>query len=288
MSAYKTIEKNLNEMTFNDYYNRLKLLAKSAFKWENLPNCIDEKWIEKYLFEEGRCMFFKDKEKGFMVTKCTDGGMVNYYDEPTILRPVATNYDGSGATYDNNEECVLIRNNDDCIPTISTIKLYAYRLAEISRTIDINISAMKTPTLITCSEKQRLTLKNVYHQWNENEPVIFGSKDLDLSGVSVLKTDAPVVFDKLQLQKHQIWNECMTFLGINNANMDKRERLVDDEVQANNDQIEMCSQLMLKNRELACKRINELFNTNIKVSFRNATEGDFEGSGEDEKKEDKE
>ena len=268
MNEFKEYEKNLNDLTFRDYYNRLSLLAKSVFKWNNLPNGIDEKWIEKYLFSEGKCMFFKDFEKGFMVAKCNDGGVLNPYDEPTLLRPVATNYESIVRDYENNTECVLIRNNDEMLPTRSTIKLYAYRLADISRTIDINIAAMKTPVLITCTEKQRTTLKNVYRQWNGNEPVIFGSKDLDLSGINVLKTDAPIVFDKLQIQKHHIWNECMTFLGINNANMDKRERLVDDEVQANNEQIEMSVDVMLKSRELACKQINAMFRTNISVEVR--------------------
>lgn len=266
--SFKEIEKSLNELTYTDYYYRLSLLAKSVFKWSNLPNGIDEKWIEKYLFSEGKCMFFKDFEKGFMVTKLAEGGTLNPYDEPTLLRPVASNFESITKEYENGSNCVLIRNNDEMIPTRKTIKLYAFRLADISRTIDINISAMKTPTLITCSEKQRTTLKNVYRQWNGFEPVIFGSKDLDISGISVLKTDAPIVFDKLQIQKHHIWNECMTFLGINNANMDKRERLVDDEVQANNEQIEMSVDVMLKSRELACKQINEMFGTDISVEVR--------------------
>ena len=278
MNDFREYEKNLNDITFRDYYNRLSLLAKSVFKWNNLPNGIDEKWIEKYLFSEGRCMFFKDSVRGLMVAKCADGGTLNYYDEPTILRPVATNYEQNSEGYENGSECVLIRNNDDMLPTRTTIKLYAYRLADISRTIDINVSAMKTPVLITCTEKQRTTLKNVYRQWNGFEPVIFGSKDLDLSGVNVLKTDAPIVFDKLQIQKHHIWNECMTFLGINNANMDKRERLVDDEVQANNEQIEMSVDVMLKSRELACEQINKLFGTNISVEVRRTQNEVLEGS----------
>lgn len=276
---FEKYAKKLNDLTFLDYYNRLKLLAQATFKWNNLPNGIDEKWIERFLFGEGRCMFFKDEKLGFMVAKCTDGGMLNPYDEPTTLRPVATNYYENSKAYENGTECVMIRNNDGVLPTHPTIELYAYRLADITRTIDINVKAQKTPILIACNEKQRLTLKNVYSQWNENEPVIFGSKDLDLSGIQVLKTDAPAVFDRLQIQKHQIWNEVMTFLGINNANMDKRERLVDDEVQANNEQVEMFAQTMLKSRETACKQINELFGLDISVEYRNVLKANVDELG---------
>lgn len=268
MLDFDKYEKNLNNRTFTEYYKRLKLLAKSLFKWNNLPNGINEKWIENFLFGEGKCMFFNHSELGFMVARCSEQGTLNEYDEPTTLRPVICNYNGDIGEYENGENCVLIRNNDDCIPTSNSIKLYAYRLTDVTRTIDINISAMKTPVLILCTKNQKATLLNIYKQWNGFDPVIYADKEVDLSGVKVLKTDAPVVFDKLQIEKNHIWNECMTFMGINNANMDKRERLVDDEVQANNEQIEIFAQTMLKAREQACKEINELFGTNISVEFR--------------------
>lgn len=255
--SMKTIAHELNNRTYTDYYYRLMLLARSVFKWNNLPNGIEEKWIERFLFNEGQCMFFKDKEKGYMVAKCTLSGDLNYYEEPTTLYPVINDYVGDD--FINGKNAVLISNNDDRIPTSPTIQLYALRLAEIQRTIDININAQKTPTLILCSEKQRLTLMQVYKKWSGNEPLIFGDKNLDLSDIKTLKTDAPIVFDKLQLQKHAVWNECMTFLGINNANMDKRERLVDDEVQANNEQIDLGANIFLKAREDAAENIKEVF-----------------------------
>ena len=263
----KSIAKQLNDLTYTDYFYRLMLLARSVFKWSNLPNGIDEKWIEKYLFTDGRCMFFKDKEKGFMITKCSESGGLNYYGEPTLVR-------GSGCGYisdplENNEEAVIIRNNDDMIPTSPTIKLFALRLADISRTIEINVHEQKKPTVILCSDKQKLTMKNVYKQWNGFEPIIYGDKNLDIEGIKTLKTDAPIVFDKLQIQKHEIWNECMTFLGLNNANQNKRERLVAAEVSANNEQIEQSVEIFLKSRQKACEQINELFGTNIKVELRN-------------------
>lgn len=265
--SMKEIAKTLNNRTYTDYFYRIMLLARSVFKWENLPNGMDEKWIERYLFNEGRCVFFNDPERGFMVAKCNDDGDLNYYDEPTKICPVATNYNDVNSLT-NGVDAVIIQNNDIAAPTCPTAELFALRLAEMTRTIDINVNAQKTPTLILCSEKQRLTLKQVYKQWNSFEPMIFGDKNLDIDGIKVLKTDAPIVFDKLQLQKHALWNECMTFLGINNANQDKRERLVTDEVSANNQQIEQSSELMLKARERAAEQINELFDLNIKVSRR--------------------
>ena len=271
--------KDINDITFTDYYYRLMLLARSVFKWEALPPEIDEKWIERYLFHEGKCMFFKDESLGFMVAKFTNSGGINYYDEPTLLTPVATNYSAflseTGRDirgYINGEECVLIRNNDIMIPTRRTILMYAYRIAEIQRTIDINIQAQQTPVLVTGSDKQKLSLMQVYKKWKGHEPIIFGDKALEDKPLGVLKTEAPIVFDKLQIQKHAVFNEVMTFLGINNANQDKRERLVAGEVQANNEQIEMSAYCMLKSRKLACEQINRMFGTKISVKLRSLDE----------------
>lgn len=260
------IAKNLNNRVFTDWYYRLMLIARSVFEWENLPEGIDEKWIEKYLFQEGRCVFFKDDIKGLMVARVNGNGPLNYYDEPTTVIPYATNYQGD--TLQNDVNCVIIRNNDEMIATMHTIHLYALKLTNIDRTIDVNINAQKMPLIIKCSDKQKLTLKQVIAQRNDNEPVIFGDKNLDLSGIEILNTQAPTVFKDLELEKHMILNEVYTFLGINNANMDKKERLVDDEVQANNEQVEASFNIMLKAREQACKRINEIFGTNISVRKR--------------------
>ena len=264
--------KNVTKLTFDDYYVRLMMLAQSVFEWKGLPNGIDEKYIERYLFHEGRCMFFKDFVKGWMVAKCAGTGDLNYYDEYTTVTPEATNYT-KVKEYKAGTDCVVICNNDYSIPTNRTILLYAHRLAEIQRTADINIIAQKTPVILKGSERQRLSLMQIIKSWFGNEPLIFGDKQLDTVKMEVLNTAAPVVFDKLTIEKNKLWNECMTFLGINNANTDKRERLVDDEVQANNEQIELAAHVMLKAREKAAREISELCKCNVTVSMRNANKG---------------
>ena len=277
--SMKSIAKQLNDWTYTDYYYRLMLIARSVFKWNNLPNGINEKWIERYLFNEGNCLFYRDKEKGFMIAKCTQSGSLNYYDEATTLTPYGTGY--MGKPLQNYDECVLIQNNDLCLSTSPTIQLFAYRLADIQRTIDVNISAQKTPVVVLCSDKQKLSIKRAMQQVTDNEIAVYGDKTLDVDGIKALKIDAPVVFDKLYTQKQNVWNECMTFLGINNNSQEaKRERLVVNEVEANNEQIEASAEVFLKSRQDACERINKLFGLNISVEMRQMetpTLEDFEG-----------
>lgn len=264
--SMQSIANKLTDLTYTDYFYRLSLIARSVFEWENLPDGVNEEWLERYLFNDGRCVFFEDKTFGLMVAKCSDSGTLNNYDEPTRLTPFGTNYHGESLV--NGKECILIKNNDLCLPTVSTIELFALRLAEISRTIDINVNAQKTPVMIACTHKQLMSMKRLFNAVTGNEPVIFGDKDLDTNLIKALKIDAPIVFPQLQIQKHEIWNECMTFLGVNNANMNKRERLVVNEVEANDEQIEMSANVMLKARLLACEKINKLYDTNINVKIR--------------------
>lgn len=261
--------KDITQLTFIDIYTRLMLLAQSVYEWKGLPHGMDEKYIERFLFHDGRCMFFKDFEKGWMVARCTDGGLLNYYDEPTRLIPVAANYcPMTTKAYEVGEDCVYIQNNDYAIPTRRSIMLYAARLAEMQRTIDINIHAMKTPIIVKCNPNQRLSLENAMKQYSDNSVKIVVDRTLEVEEIKVLNTAAPIVFDKLALEKSRFWNEVMTFLGVNNANQDKRERLVDDEVQANNEQIQLSAELALKARKTAAKAMSELTGTNITVSRR--------------------
>lgn len=292
MMNYKNKAKAINNRTYTDFYYRLMLLARSVFEWKNLPNGINERWVERFLYYHGCCMFYHDETLGYVFAKTAPFDSLNEYDEPTSLMPVFANYRGKKPveSFKQGKNCVLVRNNDIMLPTAPTIELFAMRLTDIQRAIDININAMKTPVLITGTEKQKLSLKKTYEQWNGFEPVIYGDKALDTTDIKALKVDAPVYFDKLQIQKNAFWNECMTFLGINNANMDKRERLVDDEVQANNEQIGLSASVMLKARKSACEQINEIFKTNIDVCIRESVreqieplKRELEGGGIDER-----
>lgn len=255
----------LNNKTYIDYYNRLMELALNVFEWENLPPSVDERFLELTLYEKGYCLYFNDEIIGNLALTCTIGGQLDVYRIPVLRRAYAVNgYNKMCSTKDS----VLIFNNYLHTPTQLTIELFARRLYEIERAIDVNVKAQKTPTLILSSEQQRLTMKNLYMQYDGNEPFIFGDKNMDIEGIKSLKTDAPFVADKLENLKHQIWNEALTFCGIENSNQDKKERLVSDEVGSNYGNIEAQRNVMLNARKQAVKKINAMFGTNIDVHFR--------------------
>ena len=152
------------------------------------------------------------------------------------------------------------------------MELFALRLYEAERTADINIKAQKTPVLLLMDEKQRLTMENLYSQYEGNRPVIFGDKNsLGENVIKAINTQAPFIADKIIDYKKEIWNEALTFLGINNIMVDKKERLITDEANSNNELINLNLQSYLAPRQEACRQFNEKFGftgTDKEISVR--------------------
>ena len=271
----------LNNRTYLQYYNRLTELAISMFEWKNLPASVDPRFLELTLFSDGMAVFFRDEVLGELALQCMIGGNLDVYRVPTTRRAYATNGYNKELT---EKDSVIIFNNYLHTNSMLDIEMYSRQLYEIQRTIDVNVIAQKTPVLIRCTENQRLVMKNLFMQYDGNEPFIFGDKNLDMNGISVLKTDAPFVADKLMQLKFQIWNEALTYLGISNVNMHKKERLLNDEVTRNMGSTVASRYARLNARKEACKKINAMFGLNIDVEYREdiqVVDEEVEGSGVD-------
>ena len=276
----------VNDATFFDYLNRLKKVALSVFEWQNLPDSMDPIFLEKCLYYMGQAALLKDKNYGFINTNCCANGDLNIYGLPTSLNCYSFAYSTSRKLYTglvpnltdaqkeqrDNYEAILVQNNWERIPTSSTIELFALRLYEAERTADINIKSQKTPVLLLVDEKQRLTMENLYSQYDGNKPFIFGDKkQFNPETIKSIRTDAPFVADKLMEYKKQIWNEALAFLGINTLNQEKKERLITDEANSNNELINLNLQSYLAPRQRACKQFNEKFGltgTDKEISVR--------------------
>ena len=272
----------INNKTYIDYLNRLRLIATSLFTWDKLDDYAGKgasRFLEQSLYDNGRACFIEDSELGYLALKVNPSDKLNVYNLPTKVLAWSIGYNKEYAF----DDVVYIMNNELQMPTADTIQLMAYRLYETERTIDTNLIAQKTPVLIEGDTKTILTLKNVYMQYSGNTPFIFGNKQFDISNkLNVLKTDAPYLIDKLENHKHEIWNEAMTYLGIDNANTDKKERLITDEVESNNELINYYLNCFYKTRKKACDEINSKYGLDVSIKLNkdvldllNANENDI-------------
>ena len=258
----------VNDATYYDYLERFKRIAMSMFEWVNLPKSMNARWLERCLYYNGQAAMFKHKKYGFINTNCCSSGKINIYGLPTKLncysfefQEVRDLYVGLNPMSENENDTILVLNNWEGVPTCKTMELFAYRLYEAERTCDVNIKAQKTPIMLVCDEKQRLMMENLYNQYNGNQPFIFGdSKQLNPeSMIKAINTSAPFIADKVMDYKKQIWEEALSYLGINSLNTEKKERLITDEANSNNELINLNLQSFLAPRLQACKEFNERY-----------------------------
>lgn len=255
----------VNNATFRQYYNRLTELSISMFEWKNLPDTVDPRYLELTLFTDGQAVFFKDEEIGFLALQNAKGGKFNVYRIPVNRRAYAVNGYQKDLT---DKDSVIIFNNYLHNNSRLDVEMFARRLWNLDRAIDVNANAQKTPVLIQCDETQRLTMLNLYKKYDGNEPFIFGDKNLNPNAIKTLKTDAPYVADRLYQLKTQIWNEALTYLGISNINITKKERLITDEVTRNQGGTIASRYSRLEARRDACKQINKMFGLDIWCDYR--------------------
>lgn len=276
----------INDATYIDYLNRFKRIALSMFEWVNLPKTMDARYLEQCLYYMGQASLLFDKKYGFINTKCAGSGYVNIYGLPDRFNCYSYGYNSMRKLYvglnptlteaqkenQKNNECILVMNNYDRVPTAGSMELFAWRLYLAQRTCDVNISGQRFPVMIVGDDKQRLMLENLYNQYNGNQPFIFGNKNqLSDDNLKAIKTDSPYVADKITEYKKEIWNEALTYLGINNISVKKKERLTENESSENNELVNLNLQAMLVPRLEACRKFNEkygLTGTDKEISVR--------------------
>lgn len=262
----------INDDTYYDYLERLKKIAISMFEWVNLPESMDPRYLELCLYYLGQASLLQNDDGIFINTKACSAGRINLYELPTEINCYSVEFSVHKKMYDGfifndinkidpKDYCVYVLNNQNRMATAPTLELFAYRLYLAQRTADTNITVNKMPFIVAVNENQRLTMENLIMQVSENKPAVFGTKELASTikdDVRVLPTNPPFIADKLNDYKKEIWNEALTFLGINNLN-EKKERLITDETNSNNELINLNLQSYLAPRKEACKQFNQLF-----------------------------
>lgn len=240
-----------------------QMLALNRYKWENLPNGIESRYIEQMLYDNGECAMFDHPDLGLCVMRSSSRENLNIYGEPTKLSLTGFNEHRTVMM----DECVRILNNDLGLPTLQNIVYYARRMAEIDDIIMQNLRQQRVPYLFATDENNSFSMKSLYDRMYQGEPAIFIDKEMlkgEPENIMVIPTTTPYLVDKLQIQKQEMERELLTFLGINNT-LEKKERLLVDETNSNNQFIKMASDIGYKQRQLACQKMNEMFGLNIIV-----------------------
>lgn len=245
-------------------YNKYKMLSLNMFRWEGLPQTIESRHIENSLFNYGLCLIVNDDDLGFISVPCNYGAYMNVNNVPTEVITCGFNYI---KTFDyirkDKNKCQLILNNDLAIGNEQYIFDYAQRMFEVENCIRVNINQQKFPWFVNTTPNNKKTMEVMFEKVMNGEPYILGSKD-QIGSVEVLTLNTPYIADKLNAYKYELEREVLSFHGLNN-NFEKKERLLVDEVNSNNDFIDRNVELMYRQRQLACESLNKKFGWNVRV-----------------------
>lgn len=242
-------------------YDRLKLLALNMFRWEGLPPTIKERHIEKALFEHGKVVAFEHEDFGLICLPCNFSNGMNIYGEPNYV--IATGY-GFNRTL-NLKDNILGYNNDLAVPTEQYILQYARKMSEVEFSIDLNVRQQRLPYIVETTKNNKFALELAFRQiLDEGKTVVYANKDLGLNNTNVITLNTPYIVDKLQTYKYELERDILTFLGLNNTIV-KKERLLVDEANSNNDYIERNVEIMYKNRLDFANELNEKYGLNVRV-----------------------
>ncbi len=271
----KTLEKYKNMIEFTNFYNTLKEIALSTFKWENLPETVDSRFFEMVLLGRGVACFH-ESAVGILGLAVSAASNLSIYGYPTKGSCMGMNgksfnanfyVPGSGFSSDT-DRTIICYDNINAYPYIRYIENAAKRLSDIIRTTDVIAENLKQPMIITCGEQSLSSVKAALTKRKDNEPIIFASKGLDINGMKVWENH--VSSDNLKVMWEHYYNlesYIKEILGVNSNNLvDKRERLLVDEINANNEATEISIDKRLEQRQLFAERVNKEFGLNIKVS----------------------
>lgn len=256
----------LNNQTYVKYVEKLTELSVSMFEWKNLPKTVDSRYIELELFNNGGVVYFNDEVMGNLCLSCISQGEFDVYGNPRRRRAYSR-YNQYQKELTENDS-VIIWNNMLRTNSVLVVKQFARRLYNYDRIIDVNSNAQKTPGFIQGTEKQRLTLINLYKEYDGNSPFIFGDDSMNLDSIKYISTGAPYISDKIYELKTQTWNEALTYMGISNVNINKKERLITDEVTRNQGGTIASRYSRISCRKEAVEKINDMFGTSIEVNYR--------------------
>lgn len=257
------------------YQNMLWGLAESRFVWDGLPDTVNERYLERVLHRHGLAVFFEEPRlHAFFALHAAGTGDVDVYGDPKTFRVTGNRYINREVS---SKDCVPIWVNRNRVNDQWIVNYYAAQLAEASVTVQVNALTSRYPTILALSQEQKLTGENFYRQIAEGQPVVFTVKDAmggDVSGaVQALDNRLPpnAVSDAIRVKK-DVWDEAMLMLGIQCAPPDKKERLVDDEVEALQGQMAAFRGVAIGARQEAADRINERYGLNVSVHWRHSRE----------------
>lgn len=279
-----------NNRQWQDLFNRLVSIVVNIYEWENLPETCDPYFMEMMLLWRGTCCIINDTDKGgFLSLPCTASSQRNLYYENSFWRATSLGYTKKfmaltkwnkdiiskitlGFDKDTTIKGCVCHDNIMNYPMIETVEIYTDKLADTMRAIDVKAKQLKLGSLIETDEDSKLAIQNAVNAIDTNLLAVYARRDITKAireSKSFTTGSTPQELTSLWDNYNNLMSAFLTAFGINNLNTaDKKERLIVDEVNSNNDQIQLNAAYRLDQRLHFCENFNAVFGTNISCRIR--------------------
>ena len=256
------------------YFKRYLLQqAMSVFKWR-IPKTWDKDYFLYILYCMGYICIINTDKWGVIPQQCTLSGYGVFY-QPTevlIANPLFKN-NSKRATIGVNTE--LIKLQLDYGSILDLVNYYGDIMALSAESAGVNLLNSKLAYVFGATSKANAeSFKKLYDKIASGEGVVVYDKafvddqgKLNIQMFNQNLKNTYIAGDILSdLRKYK--DEFLTVIGINNANTDKRERLITDEVNANNEETHCLADLWLEQLKECCDKVNNMFNIDLDVNWR--------------------
>lgn len=294
--------KELDETIFDSkrfYENKYFALFLNAYKFTNLTYN-QQRYLLKKLWQNGTISAFiledsksepsmkdllsnsskstiqlgNDNPQGLLIFVPYSVNQWNIEDEPSVITFV--NVKGTkfipSKMQKVNKDCVIGWAHSSHAPIVSLVRYYIDKIVEVENTISTNLFVHKLPRLIVCSPEDKARVQDLMEQIERGEKKLF----LDAQDVEAIKNvldsgaNTSYIIDKLYQYKQNLENELLTFLGINNVALEKKERLITDEANSNNQLINDSSECFLDCLKAFCEDIKNILGYDISVEAKSS------------------
>lgn len=266
MSKKRQISQLNNFNTYLMMKRQLMTLAENVFIFKNLPDIIDLSYLNKTLTKKGSIAFYYDDILESVIALPYDTiGKLDIYDRPTTIQCRGKN--GYNSKILNNDEYIIMYDNLGRYPIFADLEQYTERLALIQRVIDINITQQKTPRIFKAPQELMRSIEDFTNYVDSGIETILTYDKINLDDIETILTPAPFVTDKLRIEYNNLWNECMRIIGISNISIQKKERMLSDEINSLQGGTIASRYNRFEPRLLAVEQINKKFNLDIQVEY---------------------
>ena len=252
-----------------------KNIGIGMFDWKGFNETVPIRYPERWLYTNGCCVYCEpDGMEGVLLPVALTNINKNLYGEPAEWRAIGIGdyADKINSKTLDSSNSVLIRNDQLYENSEAYVNYMIEQMINVEMTMRMNINANKMPFMFRGNQNTALQNKNTFIDIYECEPVIF-KEAFAKDEFEILNNDVPFIAQELSKVYDVYSFRILSYLGVKSIPIEKNERLLVDEIGANDEERNYIRSARLEQRKVACKELKRVFNIDVSVEYKEVEVG---------------